>query len=302
MGDPGLRCIICQGKFGQVVTEGRCGLCLYLYRFQSLVLSPQFPACGGPILEPEVRQLYIPEGPGRGGYLQKVLSGSARHSGGGSRWAPAEVPPVLRELSAKSKAKPPAAAETEEKEEPVVPKVEKEEPNYSPDKSPEKPVPEEEEPRGKEKKSKPSSSQEKTRARSSGIHRSRRRERRSRSRSRKRRRSSTRRGGSKHRSPTGGSVEQGRFRGVTEGRTGLRCLGGPLWGQEAPRDRHHRGLRKGVGKVLSRPIPIGDTTGVGTTAGRSLRIRAWKRGSNRPYLQSLRRGARGRTVEGLNVT
>lgn len=148
--------------------------------------------------------------------------------GVGAAEPPAEVPPVLRELSAKSKAKPPAAAETEEKEEPVVPKVEKEEPNYSPDKSPEKPVPEEEEPRGKEKKSKPSSSQEKTRARSSGIHRSRRRERRSRSRSRKRRRSSTRRGGSKHRSPTGGSVEQGRFRGVTEGRTGLRCLGGPL--------------------------------------------------------------------------
>ena len=196
MGDGGLRCLICQGKFGGIVTESRCGLCLYLYRFQNLVLSEQFPACGGPILEPEVRQLYF-----------KGLEGadSYRRSAQGVNLTPGEEtggsPLGAAQLTAKSKARPPPA--TEATGEPTVAKREEEAPNYSPDESSQQAVPEEEEPKGKEKKRKPTKSPARERARSSGIRRERRSPRRSRSRSQRRRRSTNRRGESQPGSPRG---------------------------------------------------------------------------------------------------
>ena len=196
MGDGDLRCLICEGKFGQIVAVQRCSLCCYLHRLQSLLLSPEFPAAGGPVVEPDIRQVYLKVLEGADLYKRSIQGGGDPPGG-----EVAETSPELRELTAKSKAKPPA--EEEVAAEAVEPKEEPELPNYSPDKSPEEEPPAEEEPKGKEKKRKPSDSPEKERARSSGIRRRRRSERRSRSRSRRRRRSDSRRGEPRRRSPRG---------------------------------------------------------------------------------------------------
>ena len=151
-----------------------------------MILSEQFPACGGAILEPEVRQLYLKGLEGADTYRRTaVAAGVAPRVGG------AETQPELAELTPKSKAKPPPAEAA--LAEPIEPKQE-EPPNYSPDKSPQEEEIEEEEPKGKEKKTKPVSSPERGKARSSGIRRRRMSEEDRRSRSRRRRRSRSRRG------------------------------------------------------------------------------------------------------------
>ena len=58
MGDPGLRCLTCLGKFGPPVGDLRCEFCVLLYRLQDLVVSERFPQTGIKFVTPDLRGAY----------------------------------------------------------------------------------------------------------------------------------------------------------------------------------------------------------------------------------------------------
>ena len=59
MGEPPLRCLTCQGKFGRAVAELRCNVCVALFRLQCLLVSDEFPAEHIQLVYPEVRGAYL---------------------------------------------------------------------------------------------------------------------------------------------------------------------------------------------------------------------------------------------------
>ena len=59
MGEPPLRCLTCQGKFGRAVAELRCNVCVALFRLQCLLVSDECPAEHIQLVYPEVRGAYL---------------------------------------------------------------------------------------------------------------------------------------------------------------------------------------------------------------------------------------------------
>lgn len=59
MGEPPLRCLTCQGKFGRAVAELRCNECVTLFRLQCLLVSDECPAEHIQLVYPEVRGAYL---------------------------------------------------------------------------------------------------------------------------------------------------------------------------------------------------------------------------------------------------
>ena len=57
MGDQGLRCLDCQGKFGRPVAELRCGTCGTLFKIKEILLSAHYPPEGVVFAEVELRAL-----------------------------------------------------------------------------------------------------------------------------------------------------------------------------------------------------------------------------------------------------
>ena len=56
MGKNPLRCLDCLGKFGVPVQDLRCIVCSGWFRVRELLLSDRFPATGGEVVQPFIRQ------------------------------------------------------------------------------------------------------------------------------------------------------------------------------------------------------------------------------------------------------
>lgn len=128
MGDPGLRCVGCAGKFGPLDLEDRCAVCGPLFRLGDLILSDQFPASGAPGLINDLRQIYVKALVSADNYRRDQLGGEVPPGP-----AQGETKPELRELQPKRKPQPPLTGGREESKE-----VKEEKPCYSPEESPEK--------------------------------------------------------------------------------------------------------------------------------------------------------------------
>ena len=104
MGDPGLRCLTCLGKFGPPVGDLRCEFCVLLYRLQDLVVSERFPQTGIKFVTPDLRGAY---------YKALEVADSYRHFTQGG-------PPPPRPEDKKLPLVEPKVAETTPKSRPPV--------------------------------------------------------------------------------------------------------------------------------------------------------------------------------------
>lgn len=164
MGDSGLRCQTCLGKFGPVVGELRCALCSLLARYQTLLLSDRFPAAGGEFALPELQSAYHRALEVAESYHQ--YRGGAGPPGNSEGSAPGVGG---HDLQTTPKAKPPVKGEEEKESVPI--KTEKEESSPREPRQEKSPLPRKEgEPR-KERKSRPQDPPRSSRARRSGIRR-----------------------------------------------------------------------------------------------------------------------------------